>query len=480
MAEQHFQLEVHESGLNPHKVANGEFDDDGKPSRTGNLWTTSAHIITAIIGSGVLSLAWCVAQLGWVVGVATLLIFSLITLYTSNLLADCYRSPDPATGKRNYTYTDAVKTNLGGAMYVACGIVQYANLCGMVIGYTITASISMVAIKKSNCYHNRGREAQCSFSNNPYMIGLGILEIFLSQIPDFHKLSMLSIVAAFMSFGYSFIGMGLAFAKVVSGGGQRTTMTGVEVGIDISAAEKTWRMFQAFGDIAFAFSYSQLLIEIQDTLKSSKPENKVMKKANVMALLTTTTFYMMCGCFGYAAFGDRAPGNLLTGFGFYEPFWLVDMANIFIVVHLVGAYQVFSQPVFSAVESWANMRWSKSTFVMGEYPMAIGNKFKFNANFFRLTWRTIFVILATTLAMALPFFNDILALLGAIGYWPLTVFFPVEMYIAKRRIGRWTNQWLGLQLINVVCFLVALAATCGSIQGLSKAFNANKPFQAKE
>ncbi|XP_028078708.1 amino acid permease 5-like [Camellia sinensis] len=113
MAEQHFQLEVHESGLNPHKVANGEFDDDGKPSRTGNLWTTSAHIITAIIGSGVLSLAWCVAQLGWVVGVATLLIFSLITLYTSNLLADCYRSPDPATGKRNYTYTDAVKTNLG-------------------------------------------------------------------------------------------------------------------------------------------------------------------------------------------------------------------------------------------------------------------------------------------------------------------------------------------------------------------------------
>ncbi|KAL7187677.1 hypothetical protein ACSBR1_037688 [Camellia fascicularis] len=65
-----------------------------------------------------------------------------------------------------------------------------------------------------------------------------------------------------------------------------------------------------------------------------------MKKANVMALLTTTTFYMMCGCFGYAAFGDRAPGNLLTGFGFYEPFWLVDMANIFIVVHLVGAYQV--------------------------------------------------------------------------------------------------------------------------------------------
>lgn len=49
---------------------------------------------------------------------------------------------------------------------------------------------------------------------------------------------------------------------------------------------------------------------------------------------------MMCGCLGYAAFGNSAPGNMLTGFGFYEPFWLVDLANIFIVIHLVGAYQV--------------------------------------------------------------------------------------------------------------------------------------------
>lgn len=49
------------------------------------------------------------------------------------------------------------------------------------------------------------------------MIGLGILELFLSQIPNFHNLSMLSVVAAIMSFAYSSIGVGLAFAKVISG-----------------------------------------------------------------------------------------------------------------------------------------------------------------------------------------------------------------------------------------------------------------------
>ncbi|KAF5469312.1 hypothetical protein F2P56_013396 [Juglans regia] len=40
--------------------------------------------------------------------------FSFITYFsTSTLLADCYRSPDPVTGKRNYTYVDVVRANLG-------------------------------------------------------------------------------------------------------------------------------------------------------------------------------------------------------------------------------------------------------------------------------------------------------------------------------------------------------------------------------
>ena len=65
-----------------------------------------------------------------------------------------------------------------------------------------------------------------------------------------------------------------------------------------------------------------------------------MKKATLLGVATTTVFYMLCGCMGYAAFGDNAPGNLLTGFGFYNPFWLIDIANAAIVIHLVGAYQV--------------------------------------------------------------------------------------------------------------------------------------------
>ncbi|KAK9996834.1 hypothetical protein SO802_021520 [Lithocarpus litseifolius] len=106
-----------------------------------------------------------------------------------------------------------------------------------------------------------------------------------------------------------------------------------------SLANKLWLVFQALGDIAFAYPYSIIVLEIQDTLKSPLPENKTMKRASMVAIFVTTFFYLCCGCFGYAAFGNDTPGNLLTGFGFYEPYWLTDFANACIVLHLVGGYQ---------------------------------------------------------------------------------------------------------------------------------------------
>ncbi|CAH8311311.1 unnamed protein product [Eruca vesicaria subsp. sativa] len=319
---------------NPSAVESGNavdknVDDDGREKRTGTFLTATAHIITAVIGSGVLSLAWGLAQLGWVAGTLILLIFAIVTYYTSTLLADCYRAPDPITGTRNDTYMGVVRAYLGGKKVQLCGLAQYGNLVGVTIGYTITASISLVAIERANCFHHNGHGVKCSVSNYPYMAGFGFFQILLSQIPNFHKLSFLSIIAAVMSFSYASIG-----GKV-----GKTTLTGTVIGVDVSASAKVWNAFQAVGDIAFSYAFTTILIEIQDTLRSSPPENKVMKKASLAGVSTTTVFYILCGCMGYAAFGNNAPGDFLTDFGFYEPFWLVDFANACIALHLIGAYQ---------------------------------------------------------------------------------------------------------------------------------------------
>ena len=47
------------------------------------------------------------------------------------------------------------------------------------------------------------------------MLLFGVVQIVLSQTPDFHNIEWLSILAAIMSFTYSSIGLGLGIAKVV-------------------------------------------------------------------------------------------------------------------------------------------------------------------------------------------------------------------------------------------------------------------------
>ncbi|EOA39339.1 hypothetical protein CARUB_v10012383mg [Capsella rubella] len=468
---------------NPSAVEMGDtavknVDDDGRQKRTGTFLTASAHIITAVIGSGVLSLAWALAQLGWVAGTIVLVSFAVITYYTSTFLSDCYRGPDSITGTRNYSYMGVVRAYLGGRKVQLCGLAQYVNLVGVTIGYTITASISLVAIGRSNCYHEKGHKAKCSVSNYPYMASFGVVQIILSQIPNFHEISFLSIIAAVMSFSYASIGIGLAISSVASGNVGKTEVTGTVIGVDVTATEKVWKSFQAIGDMAFSYAFTTILIEIQDTLRSSPPENKVMKRATLAGVSTTTVFYILCGCLGYAAFGNHAPGDFLTDFGFYEPYWLVDFANACIALHLIGAYQVYAQPFFQFVESNCNKKWPQNNFINREYSTKVPLLGKFRVNLFRLVWRTCYVVMTTVVAMTFPFFNAILGLLGALSFWPLTVYFPVSMHMAQKKVQKYSRRWLALNLLLWVCLIVSCLAATGSIIGLIKSVKSYKPFKS--
>lgn len=84
----------------------------------------------------------------------------------------------------------------------------------------------------------------------------------------------------------------------------------------------------------------------------------------------------------------------------------------------------------------------------------------------RLIFRTVFVMITTLISMVLPFFNDLIGLVGALGFWPLTVYFPVEMYIVQKKIPKWSKMWVCLQFFSFACLVVTIAAAAGSIAGL--------------
>ncbi|CAN6970288.1 unnamed protein product [Brassica rapa subsp. trilocularis] len=441
---------------------------DSVCARTGTLWTAVAHIITGVIGAGVLSLAWATAKLGWIGGPAALIGFAGVTLVSAFLLSDCYLFPDPDNGPlRLNSYSQAVKVYLGKKNQIVCGVCVYISLVGVGVAYTIVTATCIRAIFRSNCYHRKGHYATCSYGdkNNYFMLLFGVLQIFMSQIPNFHNMLWLSVVAAVMSFAYSSIGLGLAFGQIIEN-------RQIEGSVKGSPAEnrgaKVWLVFQALGNIAFSYPFSIILLEIQDTLRSPPAEKQTMKKASAAAVFITTFFYLCCGCFGYAAFGDATPGNLLTGFGFYEPFWLVDFANACIVLHLVGGYQVYSQPIFAAMERVLTERYPQNKLITKFYGFKLPSSrgVTVTLNPMRLCLRTTYVVIITGVSILFPYFNEVLGVLGAVGFWPLAVYFPVEICILRKKIPVWTRKWLLLRGFSFVCLLVSLLALVGSIYGL--------------
>ncbi|WOK94611.1 amino acid permease 6-like [Canna indica] len=455
--------------------AEGAHHIDDAHERQGSLWTATAHIVTAIIGSGVLALAWSVAQLGWIAGPVALLGFAGVTYCTATLLANCYRSSD-ACASRNPTYMDAVRSYLGPREVVMCGVAQYVNLWGTLVGYTITATTSMVAIKKSDCYHRDGPNAACEASGTLLMAVFGAVQLVLSQFPSLEKVTWLSVVAAAMSFAYSFVGLGLCIAKWASHGDFRGAIAGSAAP---SPTKKAWNSLLALGNIAFAYTFAEICIEIQDTLKPHPPEKVVMKRAAMYGIGVTTIFYLSLGCAGYAAFGNDAPGNILTGFGFYEPFWLVDIGNMCIILHLIGAYQVYAQPIFAAVEQRISSQWPENKFIDTVYtiqvPFTKHGYLSFSLS--KLVLRSILVLLTTLVAMMLPFFNAVLGLLGAFSFWPLTVYFPVSMHVAQKKIERGTAKWMALQTLIVLCLLVSVAVGIGSVTDIVDSLKMSTPFK---
>lgn len=75
----------------------------------------------------------------------------------------------------------------------------------------------------------------------------------------------------------------------------------------------------------------------------------------------------------------------------------------------------------------------------------------------------------TGIAMVFPYFNSVLGLLGAINFWPLAIYFPVEMYFVQKKVVPWTRKWVVLRIFSSFGFLVTVISFMGSVVGLFSA-----------
>ena len=132
-------------------------------------------------------------------------------------------------------------------------------------------------------------------------------------------------------------------------------------------------------------------------------------------------------------------------------------------------YQVFSQPVFAIVERWFSRKYPNSRFVNNLYSIKLPLVPLVQLNPMRLCFRTAYVVSTTGISILFPYFNQVLGVKGALFFWPLVIYFPVEMYFVQNKIRPWTRKWLVLKTLSFVCFLVTVIGVIGSLEGLISA-----------
>ncbi|KAG6764169.1 hypothetical protein POTOM_031628 [Populus tomentosa] len=326
---------------------------EGDPARRAKWWYSTFHTVTAMIGAGVLSLPYAMAYLGWDNG------------------------------------RHAFGQKLGPWIVLPQQLIVQVG-CDIV--YMVTGGKSLKKFMEMTC-------ASCTPIRQSYWILIfGGIHFFLSQLPNFNSVAGVSLAAAVMSLSYSTI----AWAGSLAHGRIDNVSYAYK---NTSAADYMFRVFNALGEISFAFAGHAVVLEIQATIPSTteKPSKISMWKGALGAYFINAICYFPVALIGYWAFGQDVDDNVLMELR--RPAWLIASANLMVVVHVIGSYQVYAMPVFDMLERMMMKRFS--------FPPGLA---------LRLVTRSTYVAFTLFVGVTFPFFGDLLGFFGGFGFAPTSYF----------------------------------------------------------
>jgi len=426
-------VEDHANGTSGTKKK-GKSNEDWLPvtsSRSAKWWYSTFHNVTAMVGAGVLSLPHAMAALGWGPGVAVLVLSWIITLYTLWQMVEMH---EMIPGKRFDRYHELGQQAFGEKLGLWIVVPQQLIVeVGVDIVYMVTGGRSLKRFHDIVC-------PKCVKIKQSYFIAIfGSVHFVLSQLPNFNSVVGISLAAAVMSLSYSTIAWAASAHK-----GQ---LPDVDYTVHSSSTKGVvFSVFNALGDVAFAYAGHNVVLEIQATIpsKPGKPSKIPMWRGVVFAYIIVALCYFPVALVGYWAFGNSVEGNILVSLS--TPGWLIATANMMVVVHVIGSYQIYAMPVFDMIES------------------VLVKKLHFTPGLrLRLIARSTYVALTCFVGITLPFFSSLLGFFGGFAFAPTTYFLPCIMWLAIYKPRRFSWSWMA----NWTCIILGvLLMTVASIGGL--------------
>ncbi|TKW25009.1 hypothetical protein SEVIR_3G088200v4 [Setaria viridis] len=411
--------------------------DDWLPitsSRKAKWWYSAFHNVTAMVGAGVLSLPYAMSELGWGPGVVAMLLSWIITLYTLWQMVEMHEC---VPGKRFDRYHElgqhAFGEKLGLWIVVPQQLIVEVGTC---IVYMVTGGKSF-----EKCYTMACPDCKPLRTSSWIMI-FAAIHLLLSQLPNFNSITLVSLAAAVMSLSYSTI----AWAASAHKG----RVPDVDYGKSASTATgQTFNFLNALGDVAFAYAGHNVVLEIQATIPSTpdKPSKKPMWQGVVLAYFVVAICYLPVAFVGYYVFGNAVDDNILITLE--KPRWLIAMANIFVVVHVIGGYQIYAMPVFDMLE----------TFLV--------KKLRFTPGLpLRLIARSLYVVFTALFGIAVPFFGGLLGFFGGFALAPTTYYLPCILWLRIMKPKTFSLSWFTNWFCIIVGVLLTIFAPIGGLRSI--------------
>nr|XP_027187573.1 lysine histidine transporter 2-like isoform X2 [Cicer arietinum] len=225
---------------------------------------------------------------------------------------------------------------------------------------------------------------------------------------------------------------------------------GVQNGVQYSNKAHTttgtlFNFFNALGSVAFAYAGHNVVLEIQATIPSTpqKPSKIPMWRGVVVAYIVVALCYFPVAIIGYLVFGNEVKDNILISLE--KPAWLIAMANFFVVLHVIGSYQIYAMPVFDMIEG------------------VLVKNLNFNpSKILRFVVRNVYVAFTMFIAISFPFFGGLLGFFGGFAFAPTTYFLPCIMWLAiykPKRFGlSWCTNWICIVLGLCIMILSPIGA----------------------
>ncbi|CAA3002605.1 lysine histidine transporter-like 6 [Olea europaea subsp. europaea] len=422
------------SSPQPKEVPSYDKWEENGSARKAKWWYSTFHTVTAMVGAGVLSLPYAMAYLGWGPGTFMMVLSWCITLHT---IWEMIQLHEYEPGVRFDRYYDLGRHAFGPKLGPWLVLPQQLIVqVGCDIVYMVTGGKCLKKFMEITC-------TNCTEIRQSYWICIfGGLQFFLSQLPDFNSISAVSMTAAVMSLCYSTI----AWVGCLN----RGKIPNVRYSLKkTSGVDYMFRVLNALGQLTFTFAGGTVVLEIQATIPSTpeKPSKVQMWKGTLLAYFINAICYFPVALIGYWAFGQDVTDNVLVALE--RPAWLVAAANLMVVIHVIGSYQVYAMPVFDMMEKTLARRLSLPHQLMR-----------------RLVVRSVYVAFTLFIGVTFPFFGDLLGFFGGFGLAATTYLLPSMIWLKLKKPKRYSASWIMNWAWVFFGVFVILASTVGGLRNI--------------